>query len=68
MQNFSKILKELRNERKLSLKQLVKEIGVSDIAISRWENNLRIPNIEALIKLAQFFGVSTDFLLGLKDY
>ncbi|MBQ5929696.1 MAG: helix-turn-helix transcriptional regulator, partial [Clostridia bacterium] len=35
---FAERLKELRLEKNLSLKELAKEIGVSDIAISRWEN------------------------------
>ena len=67
MKIFAERLKELRLEKNLSLKELAKEIGVSDIAISRWENELRIPNIESLVELAKFFGVSSDYLLGLED-
>ena len=67
MNKFAERLKELREEYNLSLKQLANEIGVSDIAISRWENKLRIPNIEYLISLAKYFKVSTDYLLGLED-
>ena len=67
MKIFAERLKELRIERNLSLKQLAKEIGVSDIAISRWENQLRIPNIEVLVTIARFFGVTTDYLVGLED-
>lgn len=68
MDKFAKRLKELRKENNLSLSQLAKAIGVSGIAISRWENQLRIPNIESLIALAKYFGVTTDYLLGLVDY
>ena len=60
-------IKELRLEKGLSLKQLAKEINVTDIAISRWERQLRLPNIENLTNLATFFGVSTDYLVGLED-
>lgn len=67
MDKFSKRLKELRQEKGLSLEQLAKEINVSDVAIGRWERKLRIPNIEVLIALAQFFNVSADYLLGLTD-
>ena len=67
MNKFAERLKELRQEHNISLKKLAKEIGVSDIAISRWENELRIPNIESLIALAQYFGVTADYLLGLED-
>lgn len=64
---FPTRLKELREENGLSLKQLAKEIGVTDIAISRWENGHRTPNIDALYSLAIYFKVSADYLLGLED-
>ena len=68
MKIFCERLKELRIERQISKLQLAKEIGYSDAAISRWESEKRIPNIEELAKIAKFFDVSTDFLLGLSDY
>ena len=64
---FAERLKDLRIDKGLSLMQLSKEIGVSDITISRWENQLRIPNIESLILLAKYFNVTADYLLGLED-
>lgn len=67
MLKFAERLKELRQEKKLSLKQLAKKIGVSDTAINRWENQLRTPNIENLYNLAVVFDVSSDYLLGLED-
>ena len=67
MNKFGERLKDLRNEKGISLKYLAKEIGVTDMAISRWENEKRIPNIENLASLAKYFGVSTDYLLGLED-
>ena len=67
MNKFAERLRELRKEKNISLKTLAKEIGVSDIAISRWENQLRIPNIENLYNLANYFSVSSDYLLGLED-
>lgn len=60
-------LKELRLERNLTIHQLATAIGVSDIAISRWENNLREPKLESVIALAQYFGVTIEYLLGLED-
>lgn len=65
---FPQRLKELREEKGLSIKTLAKELGVSDIAIGRWEKGLRTPNIDALILVANYFNVSADYLLGLKDY
>lgn len=67
MKIFAERLKELRLEKNLSLKDLAKGIGSSDVAISRWENELRIPNIENLYLIAKFFGVSADYLIGLEN-
>lgn len=67
MKIFAERLKELRLEMGLSTTKLGEAIGVSNVAISRWERELRIPNIENLVALAKFFKVSTDFLCGLED-
>lgn len=64
---FSERIKELRLEKKLSILQLSKEIGVSDATICRWENNKTDVTGENLITLAKFFKVSSDYLLGLED-
>lgn len=64
---FAERLKELREDKNLSPKQLGRQIGVSDVAIYRWESKQRTPNIDVLILLAQFFNVSSDYLLGLED-
>lgn len=50
-----------------SLEQLAEKVGVSHVAISRWENNIRTPNMYNIIALAKAFGVSSDYLLGLED-
>lgn len=67
MSTFSIRLRELRTEKKLSMKELAKQIGTTDGTISNWENNINEPKISYLIKLSKFFGVSTDYLLGLID-
>ena len=68
MEIFSKRLKELRIGKGLSLRQLANEIQVNNTTIGRWENQLRIPNIIELKKIAEFFNVSADYLLGLQDF
>ena len=68
MKIFCDRLKELRIEKKLSRTQLASELGFSETAIRRWENEQRIPNIEEVVKIAEFFKTTTDFLLGLNDY
>lgn len=65
--NFSENLKNLREEKGLSQRQLAEEIKVSQANISRWEKGTQSPSIEWLIIIAQFFDVTTDYLLGLED-
>lgn len=62
---FGTILRELRTEKKLTQPQLAEKIGVSRAVISFWENGVYEPTASNIIKLAKFFDVSTDFLLGL---
>ena len=64
---FSQRLLELREKRNLNQRDLAKGIGMTQAAISRWEKNIQIPDIESLIKLCRFFDVSADYLLGFID-
>ena len=67
MEIFSNRLKALRKESGLSAKSLSQKIGVSDASIINWENNVYDIKGEYIIRLAKFFGVSADYLLGLED-
>lgn len=67
METFSERLKELRCEKNLSQAQLAKLTGLSKSAIAFWEVGARSPNAQAIIILARFFGVTSDYLLGLSD-
>ncbi|MCI8773825.1 MAG: helix-turn-helix transcriptional regulator [Lachnospiraceae bacterium] len=58
-------IRQLRLARNLSQVDLAKALGVTKQSISNWENNNIQPSIDMLIRLAQFFSVSTDYLLGL---
>ena len=60
-------IKELRLAKGLSCKVLGQKIGVSDAAISRWENNLCDVRDVDIVKLAKYFCVSTDYLLGIDN-
>lgn len=62
---FAQRLKELRKNIKFSQAQLAKSLKVTPQCICRWEKEQTEPNFEMLISIAKFFGVSTDFLLGL---
>lgn len=65
---FGKRLKELRKREGLSIRQLSKEVGIDATCISRWEREITIVNADQLIAFAKFFNVSTDYLLGLRDF
>lgn len=66
---FSERLKELRIGAGLSQKQLSINLNgkIDQSAIARWEKDLRTPNLEAAAMLAEYFGVSIDYLAGLED-
>jgi len=53
----------LRRARGLSQEQLSTEIGTSRQAISKWELGEAVPEVENIVQLAKFFGVTTDYLL-----
>ncbi len=65
--NFKQRLKELRTDKELSFEALAKATGLSSSSICRWENGQADIKSADLIVLAKFFGVSTDYLLGLED-
>lgn len=64
--NFGDRLALLRTSRNLSQQALAKELAFSDGAIGMWELNKRMPNLTTLIKIADYFDVSTDYLLGVE--
>lgn len=64
---FGKTLKELRNERNVTQKQLAGLVGISATGYAGYEQGHREPDLETLVALASFFDVSTDYLLGRMD-
>jgi len=57
-------IKQLRTQRNISQIALAKRLGVSKSVISSYENSIHLPPYDILIQMAQIFGVSTDYLLG----
>ena len=57
-------LKKLRQETGVSQKQLADNIGVSQQSINKYENHNIEPDIETLIRIADFFDTSVDYLVG----
>lgn len=64
---FKTRVKELREKAHISMEQLARELGVTKSRVNMWENNGTLPRSEYLVKLAKYFNVSTDYLLGNDD-
>ncbi|MDU0319000.1 MULTISPECIES: helix-turn-helix transcriptional regulator [unclassified Enterococcus] len=62
--DFGTRLKELRKSKKLTQQELGNIVHVSKVSISGYERGERSPDRETLTALADFFGVTTDYLLG----
>lgn len=61
--NFGKRVQNLRTNAGLSMEQFARKLGVSKSRVNMWENGGIVPRRDMLVKVAVFFGVSTDFLL-----
>ena len=62
-----KHLRKLREESGISQKTLADAIGVSQQSINKYENHNIEPDIETLIRMAEFFNVSIDYIVGHTD-
>ena len=62
--NFSENLVQLRRERKITQEELAEFVGVTKASVSKWETKQSLPDVLLLPKLASFFGVPVDALLG----
>lgn len=62
---LSETIRELRLAKGISQVDLADALFVSKQSVSNWENDNIMPSIDMLIKIASFFSVGTDYLLGL---
>lgn len=62
------ILAQLRKERDIGQKEIAAHLKVSIGTISNYENNVHSPDLAMLCRLADYFGVTTDYLLGRTAY
>lgn len=60
-------IKNLRVNSGMNQVQLAKRLGVTKSAVNSWETGTNSPSLIYIIKLAQVFGVSTDYLLGVNE-
>ncbi|HEY5584338.1 MAG TPA: helix-turn-helix transcriptional regulator [Ruminiclostridium sp.] len=61
---FGDIIEEIRQDKGLYQKDLAKILNVSVATISHYESNINMPDIETICLLADYFGVSVDYILG----
>lgn len=62
--DFPRIMTLLRNERGLSQKKVAADLGITQALLSHYENGKRACRLEFLIRAADYYGVSIDYLLG----
>lgn len=61
-------LRQLRQEYKTSCRQLGKDIGLSASALLHYETGISVPSIESALRIAEYFHVSIDYLLGRSEF
>jgi transcriptional regulator with XRE-family HTH domain len=56
----------LRKDKKVTQEEMAKSFGVTRVTYARWESGMAKPSIDYIEKMADFFGVSVDYILGRK--
>lgn len=64
---YFKRLRDMREDNDLKQSDIAKHLGIAQTVYSRYERGFQTIPVEHLIKLAKYYNVSTDYLLGLKD-
>ena len=67
MSSFPERLKEIRKINKMTQKQVFNGIGIGERLYQRYEHGQIDPSYKIIVKLADFFQISTDYLLGRED-
>ena len=62
---MSEKIRNLRKDFNISQVELATKLGVTKQCVSNWENDNILPSVDMLVKIAKYFNVSTDYLLGL---
>lgn len=64
---FAKMLVALRNERNISQKKASSDLGISQALLSHYEKGIRECGLDFVIRCSEYYGVTTDYLLGVSD-
>ena len=67
LQYLGERIRAARNEKHLTQQELADKVDLVKGSISAYEKSLKYPSVEVLIKLCNYFNVSSDYLLGLSD-
>lgn len=67
MFDIGKSLKQHREDKGITQSDLARTTGLKQQNISRWESNIHIPDVLDCAKLAQFYGISIDYLIGYEN-
>ena len=67
MRSLGKTIKQLREKKHISQKDFAEHLNISNVVLSRYENDIRKPDYDTLEKIADYFEVSIDYLLGRSD-
>ncbi|MBQ3235236.1 MAG: helix-turn-helix transcriptional regulator [Clostridia bacterium] len=65
---LSQRIKELRIENGYNQSELANLCKVKQSCVSKWERGETLPDVEMIIVLSELFSVSTDYLIGIKDF
>ena len=57
----------MREEAKLTQTELAKQLGITRSGVNAWEMGISVPSTQYIVEIAQFFRVSTDYLLGVQS-
>ena len=68
MKKFAQRLRELREEKGISQHKIAPIFGISQSSYGDYELNISEPTLTMLVRMAEYFGVSVDYLLGREEY
>ena len=64
--DFGYRLRELRLSKQMTQAQVAKRLNLSKTTIIGYENNIKTPSIDVLVRLANLYGVTSDYILGIE--
>ena len=59
-------ISELREQQNMTQAELAKRLGITRSSVNAWEQGISVPSTQYIVELSALFGVSTDYLLGVR--